>query len=264
MSNEIDSRSVYVGGFTNNPSEDSIAAEFSQYGDINNVRKRMDKKTGEFKGSLFLEFKLQSKAKKFAALKNVKYNDVDLTVQSKTDFIEGANQKLREAGEKKHIEVAKSNIQSALKGLEYSEGTLVHVKDIGGEKVTTSFLSTIFKEFHSEFILYPYNSNHSEAVIRFATPAASKQAVDTLKTRNLTIGGNKVTLGLLEGEKAKSLYEKMIADKAQLASARKRRANKKRASKPKNSEDDKQNATGDLKRKNETKDDEHPKKKSKT
>lgn len=85
-------RSIYAKGFCRFGEEGpttqtDIEAFFEPYGPINSVRLRRTSPEKVFKGSVFVEFKTEEKAKEFLALDpKPKFNDQELLIKSKKEY----------------------------------------------------------------------------------------------------------------------------------------------------------------------------------
>ncbi len=221
MSNTIDERTVFVDGFTVEPTDDALTKFFSKHGKIKSLHKRNDRKSKQFKGSIMIEFETLDDAKSIID-KKLKYEKQSLTMKPKTKFIEEANNNLRANNAKKRDDIIKTKIETAVKEFKYDPGCLIHITDIGPEKVVFTELKDLFKEYGVAFVAFPYNGNRKEAMIRFHTAASAKIAMNNLMKEDTQIGGQVPKMSIMQGDEEKQIIEKMIEHKARNETKKKR------------------------------------------
>jgi RNA recognition motif-containing protein len=232
MSNTIDQRTVFVDGFSDDVTEDSIRDFFTKHGTAKSIHMRKDKSTNAFRGSVYIEFETAEQAKLLTKKKNLKFNKKPLVIKSKIKYIEEANNKLKETNAVKHNNRLQSVIEKAKKEFKFDEGSLVHITNIGRkEKVVFIELKDLFKEYGVAFVEFPYNSKKSESVVRFNTAASAKIATEALQKNETKIGGNIPTLTILKGSEEKAILDNMIENKVRKQEAKKHRKGEKRKQK---------------------------------
>lgn len=212
-------RTLYAKPFPEDATIESLTEFFSKYGEVLSVRLRKVPQNKKFKGSIFVEFATPEVAQKVLET-DISFNDQKLTLLFKEKFEEEKKEeekKRREEkknkrkapdgeGESKDGEAKEGETPAAEKT--FVPGKIVHVTNIGTDKVPAQKVKALLGA-HSKLSFLEYKPGDVEAWVRYDTPEDAKTALEKFAAEAVEIGGQKVTLALLEGEEEKKYWEKV-------------------------------------------------------
>ncbi|TPX31323.1 hypothetical protein SmJEL517_g05342 [Synchytrium microbalum] len=185
-------KSIYVGGFPldlNEP-EETIKGHFQIHGgDVKAVKLRMDKDTGKFKGSAFVEFVFAHQARKARFEADPKHGNTPLTINMKEEYINRKYAEHLEDEEKKaknaHWKIGDHQLAPPPKAIKLPDrlnGALLHFKATEMEAIPEgqSFMA-IAKEyfgqpFEVKWVHKPENSD--DGLILYHNPGDAQIAFE--------------------------------------------------------------------------------------
>jgi len=227
-------RTIYAKGFpTDGISIDDISKVFAPFGKVLSVRvrKTLDKKSKE---SAFIEFEKAEEAKAAVSASPIpKYNEKDLKILMKQDYVQSKKEEKKKAeAEKKDSKrkvddenggsEQKNKRQRRGKGEKdekhedkneekkdepVTPGLIVQFKNIG-TGVTREILKEVFGKY-GKVAFADFSQNEASGYIRFGEAAEAKNAVESMKNEKVSLGGQVPELSILEGEEEKSYWDKV-------------------------------------------------------
>lgn len=211
---ELMSRTVYCKGFPRDDTTlDNLLEFFSSYGSVENIQMRSfkEKLTRKvvFKGSVLVIFKTKELAEEFLKEEAVKYNDVELIRKWQSDYLDSKKQEC-EKNVKKSKKAKKGNQQQTVppvKELNLPKGAVLHLKGINSDTTREIIRKTLVEE-GLDVVFVQYCDGDSEAWVRLQGENSSKEYVEKLKDRKLTLCDTEVEVRCLEGDEEAEFLEK--------------------------------------------------------
>jgi lupus La protein len=208
------SRTVYCKGFPRDDTTlDNLLEFFSSYGPIENIQMRSfrEKTTKKivFKGSVFVLFKTKELAEEFLKKEAVKYNDEDLIRKWQSDYHENKKQEF-EKNAKKSKKSKQGNQQQTVptvKELNLPKGAILHLKGTNSDTTREIIKKTLVQE-GLDVVFVQFCNGCSEAWVRLQGENSSKEYVEKLEDRKLTLCGAEVEVRCLEGDEEAEFLEK--------------------------------------------------------
>lgn len=219
---DINSRSVYVKGFPEDITLDTLMEFFEQHGKIDTILMRRNRPDKNFKGSVFVTFSNKEEEDIFLG-KDVKYNDTELIKMTKEEYFKKKTEEEKERKKKqssqneKKAEVRKEDEEKKIED-QMTKGAVLFMKGMPKE-TTIEEIKAFFGDFGNvgwvelasgdEKALVRFDDGIAQSVLEKATAAGEGKVV---------MGENELELRVLEGEEEKDYWRKMykeIADRKQ-------------------------------------------------
>jgi len=211
---ELMSRTVYCKGFPREDTTmDNVLEFFSSHGPIENIQMRSfrekEPKKVVFRGSVFVLFKTKELAEEFLKKGAVKYNDVELITKWQSDYLESKKQEY-EKNAKKSKKTKHGNQQKTVppvKELSLPKGAILHLKGTNSDTTRDIIKKTLVQE-GLDVVFVQFCNGGSEAWVRLQGENSSKEYVEKLEDRKLTLCGAEVEVRCLEGDEEAEFLEK--------------------------------------------------------
>lgn len=222
---DLNSRTMYVKGFSKESTLDELLAFFDKHGTMENLimRRDFDK---NFKGSVFAVFVKKEEFDNFLKAENIKYGDTELIKHSREDYLKSKAEEKRKLKE----EQMKEKQEQQLKKMEEEKvpivpGSILHLAEFT-EDLERDDIKNFFSD-HGKVAWVDYNSGDKEAWVRFDSENAAVEVLEKVKdseSGEIKIHGNVLKGDILEGEAEKEHWRKISLAKS--ASGRKNFKNK--------------------------------------
>lgn len=210
-------RKIYTKGWTGDDlTIEKVTEIFAPHGNVLSVRLRR-KKTGEFKGSVLIEFDTEETAKKVLELapqpegQTLAYQTALAWTQEKREqsqaFLKSKKDKSAQAKQERSDAARKVEEESSNADM---KGTIVKFDGVG-EGLDREALQPIFSTYgtikYTDFV-----RGNTSGFIRFSTPEEATKAVETITSSKLEFAGKVPTVSVLAGADEED-YLKLAAEK---------------------------------------------------
>jgi len=206
-------KSIYAKGFPVGTTIDDITAAFDPKFKVAcvRIRKTLDKKPKE---SAFIEFSTVDEAKA-AVESKPKFQDKDLLVYLKNDYVEMKKQEHKQQKDAKGEGEGSSNNNAEGGGGKKRkveeerplEGSIIHFTGLG-QGVDREALKSAFEKF-GEIAFVDYFRDQETGYIRFKGQGDAKKAADAAAAEPIEVVGKKMTVTLVEGDQLKEYHKKV-------------------------------------------------------
>lgn len=209
---ELTSRTVYCKGFPRDDTTlDTLLEFFSSHGPVENIQMRSFREKGTrkfvFKGSVFVLFKTKELAEEFLKKEAVKYNDVELIRKWQSDYHESKKQEYEKRSKKTNKQGNQQQTVPPVKELNLPKGAILHLKGTNTD-TTRDIIKKTLVEDGLDVVFVQFCNGGSEAWVRLQGENSSKEYVEKLEDRKLTICGAEVEVRCLEGDEEAEFLEK--------------------------------------------------------
>uniref|UniRef100_A0A8D0BWD2 Small RNA binding exonuclease protection factor La n=1 Tax=Salvator merianae TaxID=96440 RepID=A0A8D0BWD2_SALMN len=230
--NAIKSRSVYIKGFPLDATLDDIKEWIDCKGKVENIQMRRTLQKS-FKGSIFAVFDSAESAKQFVETPNQKYNDTELIVLFKDDYLTKKNDEKKrnkleaKAKAKQEKEEKQKQAEDAeMKSLEEKQGCLLKFFGDLEDQTCREDLHAVFSD-HGEIKWIDFVRGAKEGIILFKSSAT--EALEKAKAANngnLQLREKDVTWEVLEGDVAREALKKIMEGQQELLNKKKGKGRK--------------------------------------
>uniref|UniRef100_A0A914HNP9 Uncharacterized protein n=1 Tax=Globodera rostochiensis TaxID=31243 RepID=A0A914HNP9_GLORO len=224
---EIKRRTVYLKGFPQDINLDEIAEVVEKYGEVKNILMRKTKAGKEtpkvFKGSVFVTFVDQEQAKRFAAVKDLKFKgEHELVNKMQEDYWADKHVERRQQRELKK-QMRKETIEQQNKS-HYVKGQVLKLSGLptGSGETKKEVSVHKLKEFFEPYGQPAYALIEGpEATLRFggseenAAQVAWQKAVAAAKDGKVIMDDSEITAVLLEGEQEAQYWTEFSKSKVE-------------------------------------------------
>jgi len=193
----ITKKSIYAKIFPPDYTLEQVQQFFQAYGHVASVRLRRNLNR-QFKGSVFVEFNTIEEAKKASELK-LKFDNVDLIIMMKQDYLNLKKEQLQQRREnKKDGEEPEVVI---------SPGTIMKFTGIGDNQ-TRETLKTLFAPY-GDISYVDFTKNLNEGFVRFGNAEICTKAFAAVTNSKMQIGDKLPTYAIITGDEEKQYWQKV-------------------------------------------------------
>jgi len=199
-------KSIYAKKFPTNYTLEQIQQFFQPFGHVASVRLRRALNR-QFKGSVFVEFNTIEEAKKVSELK-LKFNNADLIVMMKQDYLNLKKEELQKRRESK-----KEPKEPEETDIVFTPGTILKFSGIGDNQ-TREALKELFSPY-GDISYVDFTKNLNEGYIRFKNVEDCTKAFTEVTNNKMQIGDKLPTYVIITGDEEKQYWQKVKKAKTQ-------------------------------------------------
>lgn len=215
---KLKERCVYVKKFPESITLDELQEFFKNFGTTENILMRRYQQTKQFRGSVFVTFSTKDDADKFMKLTSVKYNNTELSRETREEYSKRKEvqfNKYKEQKEKKLKE--KEAIKNEMEKEKIMRGCLLKLTGVTDE-LNWEKLKTFFNLFASVAFV-DFDKNKNEAILRFSNEGDAKLALEKAIAANeenkLIVSNVELSGSVIEGEEEEKYWESFKQLKAE-------------------------------------------------